>query len=531
MWLVDEVKKRLEVTLVSVMMLDEEKRELYIVESSGLPEKIIQNVKQDLGKGIAGYVAEKGEALLVGDIEKDPRFSKKSLKKYWTKSLISCPIKYGNHLFGVLNVNNKKDRTPFNENDLKKVEDLIEEAGDKFLSASIKDLKQRTRELNVLLSYFQNISSSLYLSEITKHTKDTLISLFQPLITIITVLPEKKVFLTSRIKGRINDKIKIHLSEKLDYFFEIGSNMSEFQWITTHSGAVPYPSKKIKKILSSSTNLPITIGDKKLGLLSIGGETHFSREDFRVLTIILNHLAVAIDKLIVYQKLEDEMVKTKEELAISEKMAAIGKVCGKISHDLRNPLSIILLSTAIAKNKEKDEKNLEIIKRVERAGNTMERLIEEITDFTKEIKIKKEMIELTRTLENALFLFEDRLVNIEKEVQISFSSPISADQRRLEQVFLNLISNAIQAMNEKGKIEIKIEKEGDFVKIEVSDTGPGIPDEIKEKIFEPFFTTKTKGIGLGLSIVKEIVEKHGGYIEVSSTLGKGSSFKIFLPLQ
>ena len=109
------------------------------------------------------------------------------------------------------------------------------------------------------------------------------------------------------------------------------------------------------------------------------------------------------------------------------------------------------------------------------------------------------------------------------------SYTIDIDPDRMKQVFINIVTNAMQAMPDGGKINIRIDQKGDYIRFFFSDTGTGIDDKIKNKIFDPFFTTKTKGIGLGMPIVYDIVEKHGGKIEVFSKKGKGTTFIIYLP--
>ncbi|MEW6680496.1 MAG: ATP-binding protein [bacterium] len=292
------------------------------------------------------------------------------------------------------------------------------------------------------------------------------------------------------------------------------------------------PSKKsLKSLLASSISLPIIIDDYEFGLLSIARESPFLREEIKLFATVLNYLAIAFNKVILTEDLNSSLKKTKEELIHSERMAAVGKITEKIAHDLRNPLSIVLLSTMLAKKSTRDDKVLELLNKVEKAGFIMEKLVEGIGSFAKEIEIKKENISIAKIIEDSLFLLEDKLFDIERKIDIAYDEPIPADHKRLSEVFTNIIQNAIQSMDGKGVLEIKVEKERDFVRIDISDTGRGIAPEIKDKIFDSFFTTKIKGLGLGLSIVKEIIEKHSGKIELESSLGKGSCFKIYLPIK
>ncbi|MFH0775320.1 MAG: ATP-binding protein [bacterium] len=165
----------------------------------------------------------------------------------------------------------------------------------------------------------------------------------------------------------------------------------------------------------------------------------------------------------------------------------------------------------------------------------MDRLCEELCDFEREMSLEKNALDLHQLIRDSLTFCEHNLTKIKKILELSPEvPPILADQRRLEQVFTNIIQNASESMGEEGMLRIETKKmkieEQDFVKISFTDTGTGIADEVREKIFEPFFTTRSKGVGLGLSICKEIVEKHGGKMDVESKLGLGTTFNILLPV-
>lgn len=524
----EEARKKLKCSLASVMVLDEEEKELVIIASIGLPQNIVKRTREGIGEGIAGYVAKTGEPLFIEDIEQDVRFLRKSKKRYWTKSLISCPIKHNNFLFGVLNVNNKVDKSDFTQDDLKRIEALANAASIKFSFANLEDIKKKVNDFKTLVSFSRNIMASSYISQIVNYTHDALSKLLNPEIIAITIIPQKKIYLaTSR---RIEEaKLMEFLSHKFSLFAPSIPNLFNFTWEIKRLDAKP-SRKSFKSLLSSSISLPIIINDYEFGLLSIARESPFLKENIKLFSTILNYLSIVFGKIALTEDLTDSLKKTKEELIHQERMAAVGKITEKIAHDLRNPLTIVLLSTMFAKKAVKDDKVLETLNKVERAGFIMEKLVEGISSFAKEIKIKKENVSITKTIEDSLFLVEDKLSNIEKTIDIAYDEPILADPKKLEEVFTNIIQNAIQSMEGKGILGIKVEKEGDFVRIDISDTGPGIAPEIKDKIFSTFFTTKPKGLGLGLSIVNEIVEKHSGRIELESELGKGSCFKIFLPI-
>ena len=107
---------------------------------------------------------------------------------------------------------------------------------------------------------------------------------------------------------------------------------------------------------------------------------------------------------------------------------------------------------------------------------------------------------------------------------------IGIDPEQIQQVLINIITNAVQAMPEGGKLAIGAGEKGKFLEVEITDTGAGIPEEVRDEVFEPLFTTRAKGIGLGLAVCKSIIDRHGGEIEVKSKVGEGTTFNIKLPL-
>jgi two-component system phosphate regulon sensor histidine kinase PhoR len=208
-----------------------------------------------------------------------------------------------------------------------------------------------------------------------------------------------------------------------------------------------------------------------------------------------------------------------------------------ISHELKTPLSII---KGYIETLEDELKNSEYVNFVEIIRKHTDRLIEilermlTISEVESE-KIEIEEINLEEILRNIYKLFEKKAEEKNLEFVLNFEKVprIKGDKLKIEQAIINIVDNAFK-FTEKGKIEINLKKVNNYIMIEVKDTGPGIPEEEKFKIFERFYTLdkgrSKKGIGIGLSIVRHIINQHNGKIEVESKLNEGSSFKIFLPV-
>jgi signal transduction histidine kinase len=221
--------------------------------------------------------------------------------------------------------------------------------------------------------------------------------------------------------------------------------------------------------------------------------------------------------------------KEKEEEK-TKRLSAIGELSARIAHDLRNPLSVIKTTVDIIKTKNPSlgEITKGELARMDRAIMRMTHQIDDVLDYVRSKPLQLE----NRSLLEILYSVLERIA-VPSTVSINVSkndAKISCDPEKTEIVFVNLITNAIQAMNNNGIINIRItEQKDNSVIIEVEDSGPGITDDVLPKIFDPLFTTRQVGTGLGLVSCKSIIERHGGTIDVKTEFGKGTTFIIKLP--
>jgi len=230
-----------------------------------------------------------------------------------------------------------------------------------------------------------------------------------------------------------------------------------------------------------------------------------------------------------------------DKLATQERLAAIGQMAGTVSHELRNPLGVIRSSMTVIQSMTAG-KQLGVERALERIDRNIERctkIIGELLDFTKPSELIREPVAVNSWL--GAILDEYALhsgITLARDLQADCEASI--DTHRFEQVILNLLDNACQALTDgkweppavrERRITVRCEAAGPHVRISVADTGPGIPPDVVPKIFEPLFTTKSFGTGLGLPTVRKIVEMHGGAIDVASAIDQGTTFTIWLPRQ
>lgn len=232
---------------------------------------------------------------------------------------------------------------------------------------------------------------------------------------------------------------------------------------------------------------------------------------------------------------DHEIEKKNEELLQSRKLASLGTLASGVAHELNNPLNNIYLAAQILTREIDTETCPGIIK--ETVGDIysqtlrVKRIVSDLLAFAREKLPEIAPVQITGLIKGILTQMAgtDDLGDVRYAIQAQDDTRVLADSHMLEQVFINLFNNAVDAMEGKGQLAITIVRDGTAVRISVSDTGKGIPKEKLPRIFDPFFTTKDHGTGLGLAIVYSIIEKHKGRIELQSTSEKGSTFVITLP--
>ncbi|WP_425616679.1 sensor histidine kinase [Anatilimnocola sp. NA78] len=215
----------------------------------------------------------------------------------------------------------------------------------------------------------------------------------------------------------------------------------------------------------------------------------------------------------------------------AERLATIGKVAGGIAHELRNPLNVVKTSVYFLLNARNatDEKKRVHLERIERQVGLADGVITALNDFARLPAPELQPVDVEACLRDILDLVCLPL-NIQQEWHIASSGiKLLGDRSQLGIVFGNLIRNARDAMPQGGTLRLNIARDGDMATVTVQDTGKGIPPEQLPHIFEPLYSTKAKGIGLGLSISRDIVDRHQGTLTVASEPNSGCSFCVRLP--
>jgi len=310
--------------------------------------------------------------------------------------------------------------------------------------------------------------------------------------------------------------------------------------------------------VKSFAAVPLLSREKVLGGIAadnLVSQRSITEKKLQSLMIFANQAALALENALMYEELRAfssqlgervkratlELEETQRQLFQSEKLAALGKLSAGIAHEIRNPLTSIKIlihslvdEMATPASREKD------LAVIETEIEQVNKIIKQFLDFARPRPPSLEPIDVRKVLEETLALIvyemEAQEVSLEREYAPGLP-PVPMDREQMKQVFLNLLLNAIQAMEQGGKLKVATAlkhpvpgtNRGSFAKISFQDTGKGIPEDVKGKVFEPFYSTKEGGIGLGLSIAQRIVEEHGGEIGLESSPGKGTVFYLTIP--
>lgn len=384
------------------------------------------------------------------------------------------------------------------------------------LSDVNRKLSKKVAELHKVRAYLKNILDSI-MDGLLAIDLDGRITLFNRSAERITAYQAKDIL------GR---SYKIIFGERNKEFISILSK--SLQEKKTFMGERPFFNEEKNIILDIITNPVLNAENKIEGVLAV----------FRDVSL-LKYL--------------------KDEISRKEKLAALGEMAARVAHEIRNPLSGIEGFALLLKDTfEKNDERRKWVESIVEGTRSLNNLVSDLLNFSRPLKLKFQPVDIAQLVESALLFVRQKIEKEKLNIQIKKTFPSQntvamVDPQYMRQVFLNLMLNSIEAMPEGGELGIKLESKvynesnthqflrengKDYVFITSSgkiyikfqDTGCGISKENIDRIFNPFYTTKHRGCGLGLAIVQQIVQAHGGRIEVESTPGKGTIFTIDIPL-
>lgn len=417
-----------------------------------------------------------------------------------------------------------------------------------------KQIERRNKRLAMLYAISTTVSSSLDLSKILKGTIDKICELLEADSVRIYLLDKKQNMLNLAAHKGLSDGFisRGHVQQrKVGAGFlgravfpgeaRVVDNLAEF--------GEPYAGYMIKEGLHSTAYIPLVSKGEPVGVMCVSSHVfEFSPSYLEALTGIGNQIGVAVDNANLYESINtayQELKEAQEQVLRTEKLASLGKMAASIAHEINNPLAAVLTYIRLMmKVLHKDRFRPERLADFSRYLTTMEseiarcgEIVRNLLAFSRQSSIDMQNHSIEEIIDKTMVLIAHDLAmkNIKTVRDIGAGLPqVCCDFKQIQQVLLNIMGNASEAMAGGGDLTVsaRVSSTNGFVDIMFSDTGQGIPEEDLKNIFEPFFTTKEegKGVGLGLSVAYGIVARHKGTIEVESEPGKGSVFKVSLPI-
>jgi two-component system NtrC family sensor kinase len=411
---------------------------------------------------------------------------------------------------------------------------------------SEQEIRRRNRELMVLNSISQTLTESMDLSDSLQRSLRQIVDLFQLDASSLYLIEEDGLMLRRSASVGLRSEYAKHFApvsiqpELLQHLRAVHATS-----LTAQGLPLPHVFRDMhrKEALLSEFVVILWSKDRVIGCLMVGSRIHreFAPADVNLLVAVGSQISSAIHRSMLYDETRqayDNLRRTQEQLLHSEKMAAVGQLISGVAHELNNPLTAILgygqLLTATGQvGPQATEYADKLLKQAQRTH----RIVQNLLSFARQHKPERTPVQLNHILEDTLALrdYDLRMNNIRVHLNLAPDlPPASADPHQLQQVFLNLVNNAVDAILENapdGDLWVRTGANDGRVFAEFKDSGPGVQDS--SRVFDPFYTTKPvgKGTGLGLSICYGIITEHGGTISVSNAQPRGACFTIELPCQ
>lgn len=268
------------------------------------------------------------------------------------------------------------------------------------------------------------------------------------------------------------------------------------------------------------------------GLQSALEALRFGAYDYITKPFTREALVATVGRCLEKQRLSAELKRVQNQLIEKERLAALGSVSGWLAHRMRNPLSVIQMCAQYLMShfSATDEKR-EVVLAIEDKVKTLERMTHDFIGFSRTYQPRLQPEDIHDLVNEVLTGIRARADLQKGEIMKRYEEPlplVPMDKELMGEVLGYLVDNALEALQGPGTITLRARRSPHGVLIEVSDTGPALPDDVRRRLFEPFFTTKERGTGLGLAIARRVIESHGGELSIKD--GSPTTFQIFLPL-
>jgi PAS domain S-box-containing protein len=565
--IVSDIRQGFEYHNVVVLLLDETTNELgRQAIAGGFADMAPPNYRQAVGEGIIGEVAKTGQPLLINDVSQDPRYIAGFLEEVPTKSEMCVPLKVADQVIGVLDVQETR-LNAFEETDLLAMETLADQIAIAINNAQLyeevqhelaersraeEEVLRRNRELALLNRVIAASAVSLEPEAILEIVCRELAQVFDVPQAAATLLNEQKTiavvvaeYLTEGRTAAWGQRIPVENNPSFQYLLTLKAPLSVDD-AQNDPRLGPTHELMRQRGTISLLLLPLVIGGEVIGSLELDTiePRHFSTEEVGLAWSVADQVSGALARA----QLDQEHRQLEDQFRQSQKMEAIGRLAGGMAHDFNNLLTVITGYSELLLHRHFDSNDprYKDIEQIYKAAEQAAALTRQLLAFSRQQMIRPKVLDLNVIITDIKemlrrLISEDIDLIIEPDPDLGY---VKVDPGQIEQIIMNLVVNACDAMPQGGQLTIKTTnidldkdyagryiglKPGSHVILTINDTGAGMDAETQSHIFEPFFTTKDKGTGLGLATVYGIVQQNKGHISVSSNPGKGTTFTIYLP--
>jgi len=508
---------------------------LDIEASHGLSEKA-KKVKLRPGEGITGWVATTGQPVRTGDVRNEKRYVAINAK---VRSEMAVPVEIRGQIVGLLNVDST-NIDAFSATDEARLVDMASEAAQWLeLAWEIDQLRLKSRQLTSLVDIAQMIISESNLDQILEQITLQTFRLMKSRICSVFLCNDDASELVLRAchggSKLYREKPNLSMEDSL-----LGSVVKRHKAIAVvdvvkEKGYIQTDIAR-KERLVSMLAVPLIFGQKAVGVLAAYTQQRhrFSNDEIKLLTTLVDHAAAAIEK----GRLLTRVVDMEEKLRASERLSALGLLAAEIAHEIRNPLTVMqMLFHALVETLQMDPTSQRDAELISEKMRQMNRILDQVLSFARSSEPIKEPVDARQLIDDVFLLTRHKLQQQGVDVRSSVAEELPAfraDRPQVEQVLLNLILNAADAMPNGGTLRLSAAPEEfdgkPHIAIGVRDNGQGMSQDQIDNLFAPFLTYKESGTGIGLAIVKKIIENHQGKVQVESKLGQGTKFKLLFPI-
>ncbi len=525
----------------SIVLVNPNTGFLEIEASTGLPSSAAA-IKLRLGEGLTGWVAKTGEPVLCGDVRNDSRYI---MLRPEIRSELAVPLRLNGEVRGVINVDSTRENT-FTQSDLELLQELASHAASVIQKSWLyEQLRLKARLFETLVHVGQTINSTLNLDEALNVVAREASRLMEAKMCSLLLLDDSGQWLDLQASFGAGEAYlrKPRLSLEESFVGTVVRRQKPLQLDNVQASG-RYQNVEIARGegLVSLLSVPLVFGGQAIGALNVykGEPYNFSNEEIKILAALAELSGLAIEKARLYERIVD----VEEQLRQNEKLSALGLLAAEVAHEIRNPLTVMkMMFHSLDLRFEPGDPRCRDAEILREKMDHLNRIVEQILAFARTSEPQLAPVLVNELIDDLGLLIRHKLRNQNITLVRRLAPdlpPVLGDATQLEQVFLNLTLNSVEAMPDGGQLTIttrlaslsKNETAPSRVEIEFKDTGEGMSEELRRRAFASLLsTTKAKGTGLGLAIVGKIVEAHRGAIKIQSKPGKGTVIKLALPAQ